>query len=492
MRATSSIALVIVVLMAISGGSAWSGALPQGSDPGLEIDGARIEAWWLVSTFRFIEAKEALQGLEGVNRKEIELIDALDEFAISLIDLLVQRGRGVTLKLKSGDVVKGKPLEFTRDNVIRLHNKKTVPLQQLSWSSIASLARSAAKRKSPEDNALIAISYIIGGDAKKSGGSLRKAGGALAPVVKELAEAWPAMAEELQARHLVGIIMGGDVATFRAAAETLGRELSTTDVYNRYRDELRAAILPLITAEGRIGGGLNPLDGTELGGGRRRLIYGFLSAKECEDWEFLSFEEASADLHRVMTQNMLRFANDKAEKGGYDLIDVEARPTIEDDELCMPPGTALRHRLLFRGSFKVTFEIRPNQESISLPYAVVHGGKNHYLYSYFWSLSCRKPDGQIREPEIEKKESYPVPIPFKLSLTVKKSREKTAASLTYGSEDCGTVDAKEVEEGYLTLGTIGATNGYISRILIDGEVVPESMEMLAESRRQAEMERLIP
>ena len=53
-------------------------------------------------------------------------------------------------------------------------------------------------------------------------------------------------------------------------------------------------------------------------------------------------------------------------------------------------------------------------------------------------------------------------------------------------------DVAGVEEGYVLFGGIGAQTANISRIIIEGEVVPESMDSLAETRILQEAERLVP
>jgi len=468
-------------------------AAAQSEARALTPEEARVEAWWLVSAFQFKEAKDLLSSLAGTDAKELETIDALEKFSATLIDLLVERGKNCTFKLKSGEVLKGKPVEFTADDTIRLHNDKVLPLAQLSWESVAILGKSAAKRKGPEADSMYAAAYLLGGNSGKAKGSLRKAGGPLAATIGSLAEDWPDMEQEFAARSLAGIVIGGDAAGFRAAVEKLSGEYADTDVYERLKMELRAGLVPLLEKEGTIGGGLNPIEETDLGGGKRRLIYGFISAKECVDWEMLSFEEATGDIHEAMRSFMLHVCNNMAEKAGADPMDVELKPEVEDDVLTLPPGSAIRHRLLFRGDITVSLEVAMGYEGYSLPYAVVHGGADHYLHSFYWTLKACKPNGQIGEVAAEKKDSYPINRPTtELRIALKRTRQGTEASLTYEGEDRGKVDAEGITEGYLLFGVIGAQPATLTRVIIEGEIVSDSLQSLTLGRIRAEAEKLVP
>lgn len=487
---TASVAAVFLCAVTALG---LPDAAAQSEGGALSPEEARVEAWWLVSAFRFKEAKDLLSSLDGTDEGALETIDALEAFSASLIDLLVERGKTCTFKLKSGGVLKGKPVEFTADDSIKLHNDMVLPLSQLSWESVAVLAKSAAKRKGPEADAMFAAAYLLGGEAGKAKGSLRKAGGPCADTVKALAEDWEDMEDEFTARSLAGIVMSGDVEGFRAAAEKLRDEYGGTDVYKRLKEGLRAALVPLLEKEGRISGELHPIEEADLGGGKRRLIYGFVSANECSDWEFLSFEEATTDIHEAMRGFMINVGNNMAERAGADPMDVELKPEIKDDVLSFPPGSAIRHRLLFRGDITVSCEVAIGYQGFSLPYAVVHGGPDHYLHSFYWSLKVRKPNGQIVEDEAEKQDSYPINQPTTdIRIAVKRTREGTEASLIYEEDDRGKVDAEGVTEGYVVLGAIGAYSTSMTRVIIEGEIVPESLDSLARGRIEAEAERLVP
>jgi len=465
---------------------------PAGAED-LSPEAARVEAWWLASVFRFDEARTVLATVDDVDKQELELLDKLDTFAMSLFDLLVTRGKGVTFKVKEGGVIKGKPVEFADRNTFVLHNKKTLPLARLSWESVAILSKSAAKRKGPEVDALCAVAYVLGGVPAKSKGALRKATGPVADTAKSLVDSLSEMEREFAARGLAGMVLGGDVNTFRSAVEKLSAEYADTDVYKRLKDDLRAATIPLLKEEGKIGPGLNALEDQDLGNRRRRLVYGFVSAEECADWELLSFEEATVDLNSSLRSFLVRQANHIADEASADPMDVEQRAAIEDDSIVLHPGAAIRHCLNFKGNIKVTFEVDKGYDGMPFPYLIAHGHEDHYMFSFFFHLYVGQKGGIILEPQIESKQSWPLSGPtMDLTFTYKKSRQGTEASLEYENEDCGKVSAEENDGGYLILGAVGAGPASISKVLIEGEIEPESLANLAETRILSEVKRLLP
>jgi hypothetical protein len=485
------IRIVILACFAMLSLAGAAPARPAGDE--LSAEQARVEGWWLASAGRFEEANAMLASAEGVSPAELELVDALGEFTLTLMRVLADQGKGCTFKLRTGDVVKGKPVEFTDGNVLRLHNKSTVRLDMLAWDSVALLAKSRARRKGPEAEAICAVAYLMGGDEKKARGSLKKAGGPHLDAAKKFHEDWPGMQEEIEARGLAGLVIDGDAKTFRPAAERLRDEYRSTAVYERLQAELRDSVTRLLREEGAIGGGLNALENTDLGSNRRRLIYGFVTADECKDWELLSFEQATADLHKNMMRNMLAYANAKASENGMEPIDVEQPPEIMDDTLVLNAGSAIRHRLRFKGSISVSCEMAFGGGLYSLPYAIVHGSEEAWIFAYFWRLSVQKPGGFIQDAEAEDKDSWPLgPPSLDIDLTVKKTREGVTAKLIYEDEDRGQLDVAGVEEGYALFGAIGADTANINRIIIEGEVIPESMDSLAETRILQEAERLVP
>ncbi len=469
-----------------------AGAAIQDDDP-LSPEAARVEAWWLVSVFRFSEARKILSSLEGADKGELDLIDALEESAMTLMDILVERGKGITLKLKSGEVVKGKPVDFTIDNEIHLHNKKVVPLSNVSWFSIASLGRSAAGRKGPESNALTVAAYLLAGEGSKTKGFLRKMGGPHEEAVRKFSEAWPEMEKEFTARALAGMILEGDTGSYRKAANELRAGFRKTEVYARLKERLREALLPLLRESGEIDAGLHPIKDEDLGGGRRKLVYGFVSPEESRDWQLLSFEEATDDIFSGIREMVVNICNQEAEEKGVEVMDVEAKPRIEDDTLTLPPGSAVRHRLHFTGDIRVYAKIDRPHSGIALPYAIVHGGKKHYLFAFYWRILARLPGGKIIEPEIERGDQYTVKgRTVKLIIDVRKSRDGNEASLVYEADDVGKVNADGVEEGYLVIGVAGAFPTTISSITIEGRIKPETLEKLTEARLQDEVENIIP
>ena len=409
----------------------------------LSPEAARVEAWWLASVFRFDEAKTMLASIEEVDKQELELLDKLDTFAMSLFDLLVTRAKGVTFKLKGGGVLKGKPVEFAERKTFVLHNKKTLPLAQLSWESVAILAKSAAKRKGPEADVLCAVAYVLGGVPAKSKGALRKATGPMADTAKSLVDSLSEMETEFAARGLAGMVLEGDVNTFRPAVEKLSAEYADTDVYERLKDDLRAALISLLKEEGKIGAGLNALEDQDLGNNRRRLLYGFMSAAECADWEPLSFEEATDDLNPTLRSFMIRQANRLTDDAGADPMDVEQRAAVENDSIALHPGAAVRHCLRFKGNIKVTYELNKGYDDPPFPYLIAHGHEDHYMLSFFFSLYVGQKGGIVLEPQIEKKQSWPLSgATMDLTFTYKQSRQGTEASLEYEDEDCGSVSAE--------------------------------------------------
>jgi len=483
-RATSIVVFALFVLFCMP-------APAVGED--LSPEAARVEAWWLASVFRFDEAKTVLASIEGIDKEELELLDKLDTFAMSLFDLLVTRGKGATFKTKGGGVVKGKPVEFKETNTFVLHNKKTLPLAQLSWESVAILAKSAAKRKGPEVDALCAVAYVLGGVPAKSKGALRKASGPLADTAKKLVDSLAEMEDEFAARGLAGMVLAGDVNTFRPAVEKLAADYAGTDVYERLKDEMGEALIPLLREEGKIGAGLNGLEVQDLGNNRRRLVYGFVSAEECADWELLSFEEATVDLNSSLRSFLIGQANHFAEEAAVDPMDVEQKAAIEDDTIVLHPGSAIRHCLKFRGNLKVTYEVNKGYDGMPFPYLIAHGHEDHYMFSFFFHLYVGQKGGIVLEPQIESKSSWPLSGPtMDLTFTYKKSRQGTEASLEYEDEDCGKVSADENDGGYLILGAIAAGDASISRVLIEGEIEPESLANLAETRILSEIKRLLP
>jgi len=459
----------------------------------LSPEAARVEAWWLASVYRFDEAKATLASVEGIEKQELELLDKIETFAMSLFDLLVTRGKGATFKLKGGGVLKGKPVEFADRAVIVLHNKKTLPLPRLSWESVAILSKSAAKRKGPEADALCAVAYILGNVPNKAKGSLRRASGPLADAAKALLDSWSDMEEEFLARGLAGMVIDGDVETFRSDVEKLAAEYSDTDVYERLKDDMRAAIVPLLEQEGKIGAGLNALEDQDLGRNKRRLVYGFVGIEECADWELISFEEATVDLNSTIRSFMVRQANRMTEEAGAEPMDVEQKAAIEDDSIVLYPGAAIRHCLNFKGNLKVTCEVNRGYEGFPLPYLIAHGHEDHYMSSFYWQLLVGQKGGIVLEPQIDRKESFRLSgDAIGLTFTYKKSREETEASLVYEDEDCGTVSAEENDGGYLLVGAISASPVSIGKVSIEGEIDPESLASLAETRIRNEVERLLP
>lgn len=464
-------------------------AAPQ--DGELSPEAARVEAWWLAAAFRFDEAKELLSSLGEVNKKEVDLIAALDEYATGLVTLLVKNGKGATFKMRNGEVIKGKPVELY-DGALVLHNKKRVPLNCLSWESVALLTRSVAKKKGPEIEALNAVAYVLSGSTKAKG-ALKKCGGPHAAAVKKFAKGWKAMAEEFAARDLAGQILARDVKTFRAAAGKLSAEYRNTDVYARLRQELHDAVIPLLKEEGKVGGGLNPLEQKDFGRGKVRLTYGFVGAAECDDWEMLSFEEATADLHQGMRGRMLNVSNRQVEDKGVEVMDIEQRPETKEDDLILHRGAAIRHRLLFKGGIKVTFEVDMSYDGVSLPYAIVHGGEDGYVHAFYWNFYACKPGGIVLEPDDTGITQYSLSgSSVALTITLKKTRDDSEVGVEYEGVDLGKVDAAEVEQGYIVLGAIGPCKTAITRVIIEGEIVRESLDSLAEVRLLGAADALIP
>jgi hypothetical protein len=496
MRAACLIIVVVSALLCLlapitSALPPASGPLAAPQDGELSPEGARVEAWWLASAFRFDEAKELLSSLGEENGKEVDLIAALDEYATSLIALLVKNGKGATFKMRSGDVIKGKPVEL-HDGALILHNKKLVPLNCLSWESVALLTRSAAKKKGPEVEALNAVAYLLSGSTKVKG-ALKKCGGPHSATVKKLAKGWKTMAEEFTARALAGQVLSGDVKNFRAAAVKLSTEFGNTDVYARLRQEMHAAVVLLLKEEGKVGGGLNAMEKKDFGRGKVKLTYCFVGAAECDDWELLSFEEATADLHQGMRGRLLNISNRDVEEKGVEVMDIEQRPETKGDDLILHRGAAIRHRLLFKGGIKVTFEVDMTYDGASLPYAIVHGGSDACIHAFYWNYYACKPGGIILEPDDTGITQYSLSgRSVDMLIKLKKTREESEISVSYEGVDLGVVDGEEIEQGYLVLGAIGPCETAITRVIIEGEIVPESLDNLAEVRLLDAADALIP
>ncbi len=242
-----------------------------------------------------------------------------------------------------------------------------------------------------------------------------------------------------------------------------------------------------------MGGGLNPLEKKDFGRGKVRLSYAFVEAAECADWELLSFEEATADLHQGMRGRMLNVSNHQVEEKGVEVMDVEQRPETKEDDLILHRGAAIRHRLLFKGGIKVTFEVDMTYDGTSLPYAIVHGGKDACIHAFYWNYFACKPGGIVLEPDDTGISQYSLSgNSVDMTITLKKTREDSEITVSYEGVDLGKVDGEEVEQGYIVLGAIGPCKTTVTRVIIEGEIVPESLDSLAETRLQDAADALIP
>lgn len=487
MKSTPVFALLLAVFLALPGVP-----VPADENPvdDLSPEDVRVEAWWLVSMFRFDEARKMLGSLEEGGEAELALVEALEKYAMSLFDFLVVRGKTAVFKLKDGGTDKGIPKEITEDGEIILHNKRTVRLAQLNWFSVASLSRSAAKRKGPEADALCATAYLLCGDTKKVKAFLRRAKGDLGDAARKLAEEWPGMAREFEARSLAGAVLQGSAATFRPAAERLRDECTGTRAYERLKEQLRETVIELLREEGKVDGELRPMEKIDLKRGRIRLSYGFLDAVEGEDWQLLSFEEATKDLHKGLTRNMIHTANKLAEEADEEVMDVEKAPTMDGDDLVLPSGSAIRHHILFKGDVTVSCEFSYSRGALPYPYMIVHGGDSTLIYAFGpHNYHYQDRQGNLIKPAEKPKDRYNISgSTVDLAITIKKNK----ATLVFEEETCGTLDPGGPGEGYVQVGFIGAGTAAISRLMIEGETIPESAAALAETRIRSAAAKLVP
>ncbi len=490
MKTAQITALLLAALLAVFSPPVRADEEAEDAAVELASEDVRVEAWWLVSDFRFREAKELLESDEDHDKAELALVEALEKYAMSLFDLLVERGKTAVFKLKDGGTDKGIPKEITADGVIKLHNKRTVSLANLSWYSVASLSRSAAKRKGPEADAMCAAAYLLCGDEKKLKAFLRRAKGERGDAVRKLVEAWPGMGREFEARSLAGAVLHGSSATFRPAAEKLRDGFTDTRAYARLKEPLREAVIRLLREEGKVDGELKPLEKIDLKRGRLRLTYAFLEDSECSDWQLLSFEEATKDLHKGLMQNMIQSGNKLAEEGDEEPMDVEQPPKMEGGELLFPSGGAIRHHLLFKGDVTLSCKFNLTGGPLPYPYLIVHGGDGSLIYAFGpHNFHFQDERRNLTRPDDRPEDRLSIGgSTIDLAITIKKN----IATLVFEDEKCGTLDPGGPSEGYVQVGFVGAGSATISHLMIEGEVVPESVAALAETRVLAEATKLVP